>query len=504
MILRHFALNHSREKSKIFYGEILVKTEDYIMNRTTGHSAAMRIQALLDPNSFVELGAGIHARSTDFHLYKEETPGDGVITGYGLINEQLVYIYSQDSSVLGGAIGEMHSRKITNLYDMALKMGAPIIGILDCSGLRLQESTDAMNGLGAIYQKQAAASGIIPQLMLVMGNCGGGLSVIPALADFTFVEQENGKLFLQSPDSILSNTKEHCDTTSSNWKSVHTQNIDFCGTEEDIYIEVRRFLSILPANNRFSIVQDICNDDPNRLCEDIKNAASDTAILLSMIADQYEFIETKKETAMDMATGFLRLNGMTIGCVANRQSVSDKNFTCASVLTADGAKKAADFIRFCDAFRIPVLTISNITGFEQSFETESHAADAFAALTSAYAGSTIPKVTLIVEQAMGSAGVMMGSRSLGTDLVYAWENATIGPMDANQAARILYEGESMATIRQEAAKYNDLQNSTAAAASRGYIDGIIKPQDTRKYLISAFDMLATKLETGYAKKHLSI
>jgi acetyl-CoA carboxylase carboxyltransferase component len=469
------------------------------MNQTSNNSAFARIRSLLDPNSFVELGAGISARSTDFQLYKEETPGDGVITGYGLVNGMLVYLYSQDASVLGGAIGEMHSRKITDLYDMALKMGAPVIGILDCAGLRLQESSDAMYGLGSIYQKQALASGTILQLTLVMGNCGGGLSIIPALSDFTFVEKETGSLFLQSPDSIPANTKETCNTSSAEWKSEHSQSIDFCGSEEDIYIEVRRFLSILPANNRFSIFQDECRDDLNRLCDGLDQMTDDASALLSTLADNHEFIETKKETAKDIVTGFLRLNGMTIGCVANQKS-EETGF----VLTANGAKKAADFIQFCDAFKIPLLILSNIEGFERSFHAEIHTPAACAAFTSAYASATIPKVTVILEKAMGSAGIVMGSKSLGSDLVYAWENAMIGPMAGTQAAKILYEGESSAVIHQKAGEYDRIQSSAVSAAAHGYIDMILQPQDTRKYLISAFEMLATKQEVRAFKNHLSV
>lgn len=474
------------------------------MKNSSSNSALTRVHSLLDANSFVEIGAGITARSTDFHLYEEETPADGVLTGYGLINDTLVYIYSQDASVFGGAIGEMHSRKITNLYNMALKMGAPIIGVIDCSGLRLQESTDALNGLGTIFQKQAFASGVIPQITLVMGDCGGGVSIISALSDFTFVEEQKGHLFLQSPNTIPANVKETCDTTSAAWKSKYTQSIDFCGTEDEIYAEVRRFIGILPANNRFSIMQEPCADDLNRICEGIENASSDAALVLSLIADNYDFIETKKETAREMVTGFLKLNGMTIGCVANRQNVTDSDEIFPAVLTADGANKAASFIKFCDAFHVPVLTLSNVTGFECSFESEIHTPAACAALTSAYASATVPKVTLITEHAMGSAGTIMGGKALGIDLVYAFDHAMIGSMDGTHAVKILHEGESASFIRQKALEYDHLYNSAASAASHGYVDMIIRPQDTRKYLISAFEMLATKQESIKYKKHLSI
>lgn len=474
------------------------------MNKSVNNSALTRIQSLLDAGSFVEIGAVVRARSTNFHLYKEKTPADGVITGYGLINGRLVYVYSQDPSVLGGSIGEMHSRKITQLYDMALKMGAPVIGILDCSGIRLQESTDALQGLGLIYQKQALASGIIPQFTIVMGNCGGGVSILPALSDFTFVENQKGNLFLQSPNTIPQNSREKCDTSNADWKASHSQNIDICGTTEEIYAEIQRLIDILPSNNRFSVIQEPCTDDLNRLCEGINNVAGDTTTILSMLGDNYEYIETKKFIAKEMSTGFIRLNGMTIGCIANRQNATDNKETYPDVLTAGGMKKAASFVKFCDAFHIPVLTLCNISGFDSSFNAEIEFPAACAALISAYSYATVPKVTVVLEKAMGSAGTVMSSKSLGTDLVYAWKNAKIGAMDGIQAAKILYEGESATTIREKAKEYDALQNEADSAASHGYIDALIDPKDTRKYLISAFEMLATKTEARSYKKHPSV
>lgn len=474
------------------------------MNKSANNSAFTRIQSLLDAGSFVEIGANVNARSTNFHLYKEQTPADGVITGYGLIDGRLVYVYSQDSSVLGGSIGEMHSRKITQLYDMALKMGAPVIGILDCSGIRLQESTDALQGLGSIYQKQALASGVIPQFTIVMGNCGGGVSILPALSDFTFVESKKGNLFLQSPNTIPENSREKCDTSSADWKASHSQNIDICGTTEEIYAEVRRLIGILPSNNRFSVVQEPCVDNLNRLCEGINNVVGDTTTILSMLGDNYEYIETKKFTAKEMSTGFIRLNGMTIGCIANCQNEANTAETYPDVLTADGMKKAASFVKFCDAFHIPVLTLCNISGFESSFEAEIETPAACASLIAAYSYATVPKVTVVLEKAMGSAGTIMGSKSLGTDLVYAWNNAQIGAMDGIHAAKILYEGESAATIREKAKEYDALLNKADSAAAHGYVDALINPEDTRKNLISAFEMLATKTEARSYKKHPSV
>lgn len=472
------------------------------MNNLAKNSALARILSLLDNGSFVELGAAIKARANVSYLNKEKTLADGVIAGYGLANGRLVYIYSQDSSVSGGAIGEMHSKKITQLYDMAMKMGAPIIGIIDCSGLRLLEGHDALHGLGSIYQKQVMASGIIPQFTLIMGNCGGGVSMIPSLSDFTFVEAKKGSLFLQSPDTIPGNSRGKCNTAGADWRSHHTKNVDFCDTEEEIYSKVLKLLEILPSNNRFDIITDECGDELNRLCDGISDVSKDTAQVLSILGDNYHFIEVKEHYAKEITTGFIRLNGICIGCVANRSLSQEEVLT--TTLTSAAMLKAADFIKYCDAFHIPLLTLCNTTGFESSFETEVSFCDSCASMISAYASASIPKVTVVMDYAMGSAGTIMGSKSLGADLLYTWEHAKIGPMDSIQAARILYEGESASVIKEKAKEYDALQNSAIFAASRGYADAIITPEQTRKYLISAFEMLATKQEDKLFKKHTSI
>ena len=227
--------------------------------------AAQRIYNLLDENSFMELGSLVTARSTDFNLSPEQTPSDGVITGYGLIDGNLVYIYSQDASVLNGTIGEMHAKKIAAVYDMAMKMGAPVIGLIDCAGLRLQESVDALDGFGQIYAKQAAASGVIPQIAAIFGTCGGGLSVVPALCDFVFMEKENAKLFVNSPNAIEGNRVEKCDTSSASFQSEETGIIDGIGSEEEIDAKIRELICMLPGNNQSDVYTSVCNDDLNRV-----------------------------------------------------------------------------------------------------------------------------------------------------------------------------------------------------------------------------------------------
>ena len=470
----------------------------------TGNSASRRIAALLDEGSFVEIGGAITARSTDFNLQAKDTPSDGVITGYGVIDGNLVYVYSQDATVLKGAVGEMHAKKIANIYDMAMKMGAPVIGLVDCAGLRLQEATDALEAFGGLYFKQAMASGVIPQITAVFGMCGGGLAVVPGMTDFTFMEEKSAKLFVNSPNALAGNEISRCDTSTAEYQSKTAGLVDGIGTEEEILTQIRSLICMIPANNEDDLSYEECMDDLNRVCADLENAYEDTGIALAEISDNNVFFETKKEYAKEMATGFIRLNGMTIGAVANRSKVYDAEGNAESfdtVLTVDGCKKATDFINFCDAFSIPVLTLTNVTGFEATKESEKDMAKSVAKLTYAFANATVPKVNVIIGQAYGSAYVTMNSKSLGADMVYAWPNAEIGMMDSALAAKIMYADADAETLKEKAAAYKELQSSPMSAARRGYVDAIIEPADTRKYLIGAFEMLFTKREDRPSKKH---
>lgn len=470
----------------------------------TGNSASRRIAALLDEGSFVEIGGAVTARSTDFNLQAKDTPSDGVITGYGVIDGNLVYVYSQDATVLKGAVGEMHAKKIANIYDMAMKMGAPVIGLVDCAGLRLQEATDALEAFGGLYFKQAMASGVIPQITAVFGMCGGGLAVVPGMTDFTFMEEKSAKLFVNSPNALAGNEISRCDTSTAEYQSKTAGLVDGIGTEEEILTQIRSLICMIPANNEDDLSYEECMDDLNRVCADLENAYEDTGIALAEISDNNVFFETKKEYAKEMATGFIRLNGMTIGAVANRSKVYDAEGNAESfdtVLTVDGCKKATDFINFCDAFSIPVLTLTNVTGFEATKESEKDMAKSVAKLTYAFANATVPKVNVIVGQAYGSAYVTMNSKSLGADMVYAWPNAEIGMMDSALAAKIMYADADAETLKEKATAYKELQSSPMSAARRGYVDAIIEPADTRKYLIGAFEMLFTKREDRPSKKH---
>ena len=474
------------------------------MGNKTENAAGRRIAAMLDAGSFVEIGETVTARNTDFNMQEKETPADGVITGYGVIDGNLVYVYSQDVSVLNGAIGEMHAKKIARIYDMAMKMGAPVIGLIDCAGLRLQEATDALEAFGGLYLKQSMASGVIPQITAIFGMCGGGLSLIPALTDFTFME-EKGRLFVNSPNAIAGNRIEKCDTASAAFQSKEVGLVDGVKTEDEILEDIRTLICMLPCNNEEDASYDECNDDLNRVCEGIEDAFEDAAIALSQISDDQIFFETKKDFAQDMVTGFIRLNGMTVGTVANRSVVYNEEGEIAAQfdgsLSADGANKAAEFVGFCDAFNIPVLSLTNVSGFAASEYDEKHLAKAAAKLTYAFANATVPKVNVVTGKAFGSAYVAMNSKSTGADMVYAWETSEIGMMDAALAAKIMYADADADVIKVKATEYKELQSSPYAAARRGYVDTIIAPADTRNYVIGAFEMLFTKREDRPMKKH---
>ena len=452
---------------------------------TNNPSLAMqRITKFVDENSFMEIGSLVTARSTDFNLAGAKAPSDGVITGHGLVNGSLVFVYSQDASVLNGTIGEMHAKKIANVYDMAMKMGAPVIGFIDCGGIRLQESVDALESFGQIYSKQVAACGLVPQICGIFGNCGGGLSVVPALCDFAFIENK-GKMFINSPDAVAGNRVEKCDTACAAFQAEENGCIDMVGSEDEIIASMRELISMLPLNCESDVYTDDCEDDLNRVCQNL--SAAEPRYTLSEISDSNVFFETKAGYAKDMVTGFIKLNGMTVGAVANAAKENGE-----AVLTAKGCEKAAEFVNFCDAFGIPVLTLTNVNGFCNCQCAEKKLAKALATYTYALSSATCAKVNLITGQAFGSAYAIMNSKSLGADLVYAWSDAKVGMMESSMAAKIMYPDADAEELKVKAAEYDSLQSNIMSAAARGYVDLVMDSADTRKYLVAAFEMLYTK------------
>ena len=451
---------------------------------SSSSKASERILSLLDENSFVEVGALVTARATSFNLTPDQTPSDGVVTGYGTIDGNLVFVYSQDSSVLGGSIGEMHAKKIADLYDLAVRTGAPVIGLLDSTGLRLQEGTDALNAFGTIYAKQAKASGVIPQITGVFGTCGGGLALVAGMSDFTFIA-EDAKLFVNSPNAIDGNKNK--DTAASSFKA-ESGAADAVASEEEVLGKIRTLVSLLPSNNEDEAVAE-CTDDLNRACSAIAANAEDASAAVRDLADNYEFFETKADFAKDMITGFIRLNGSTVGIVANAQTK----------LSTNGCRKAARFVNFCDAFEIPVVTYTNVDGFASTEDEEKTVARAAAQLAGAFAAATVPKVNVVVK-AVGSAYAVMNAKALGADITIALPGTMIGIMEGRFAAQILgKDGDDKAAL---AKKYDELQNSSASAAARGYVDQISEAADVRKYVIGALEMLYTKREdSAFIKKH---
>ncbi|MCM1494298.1 MAG: methylmalonyl-CoA carboxyltransferase [Bacteroides sp.] len=471
------------------------------MSNNSQLSARQRIASLLDDSSFVEVGAYVTARSTDFNLADKETPSDGVITGYGVIDGNLVFVYSQDAAVLNGSIGEMHAGKIAKMYDMAVKMGAPVIGLIDCAGLRMQEAVDALNGFGTIYAKQAMASGVIPQITAVFGSCGGGAAIIPGLSDFAYMTREDAKLFVNAPNVLDGNHVSKLDTASAEYQSVNSGNIDgVFDTDAEVLGQIRQLVTILPANNETDLSYSDCTDDLNRAVA-VEGYVKDAKSLLITISDNNLFVETKQDYAKDMVTGFIRFNGATVGCVANQGTEGGE------VLSTRGAYKAAEFVSFCDAFEIPVLTVTNVKGYKATVEEEAGIAKAVAAMTAAFASASVPKVNLITGEAFGSAYTAMNSKAIGADIEYAWQNAKLGVMDPETAVNIMYAEEIAASEDKKAMladkkrSFAEQQASAMAAARRGIVDDIIVPDATRKRLIAAFEMLYTKCEDKPAKKH---
>ena len=434
------------------------------------NQAQARINALLDENSFVELQSLVTSRNTDFNLDAKKEPSDGVIIGHGLVDGTLVFVFSQNADVLGGTIGEMHAKKILSLYDMALKVGAPVIGFIDCGGVRLQESFDALEALGSVIERAADVKGVIPQLMCVAGNCGGGLSVLPALADFTFMV-DGASYYINSPDTITGNDT---DTSSAKFQFNEAGTVDVCGTLSEVVSSMRQIISMIPND----IVE--ASDDLNRASEGLDSKLTDAAAVATELADNRQFIELKAGFAKEMVTGLMKLDGVTIGVVGNREVEGE------AFLSAAGCEKAADFVDLCDMYEIPVLSITNVSAFKSCKCQEKRLPRALSQMTQRFVDASVPKLNLITKQAYGTPYVLMNSKALGADLVYAFESTSVGAMEASKAAKILADnGTDAASIEKS---YSELQDSALTAAAHGHIDRIVSYADARKYIIAGFEM----------------
>ena len=477
------------------------------MSNSTKLSARDRIATLLDDNSFVEIGSLVTKRNTDFNLQTKEAPSDGVITGYGVINGAPVYVYSQDASVLAGTIGEMHAKKIANVYDLAMKCGTPVIGLIDCAGLRLEEATDALEGLGEIMSRQALASGLIPQIAAVFGKCGGGLGISANMNDFVFAT-EDAKLFVNTPNAIKGNNEGKCDSTSAAFKA-ECGEIAYVGKDDvDVLNAVRELVSLIPSCNEDEAFAAESTDDLNRETPELASLLADGAKAAAALGDDNAFFEIKKDFGKSMVTGFIKLDGATVGVVANRTAVLGDDGKASEkfdpLLTVNGMRKAFTFVNFCDSFNIPVLTLTNAEGFcNCCLDGEKRMATAAAKLTAAFANATVPKVNLIVDKAIGSAYTVMNSKALGADMVFALEGTQVGPMKPELAAQIV-AADGDKTAKADAEAMIKAQISVEAAARRGYVDNIITADSARKNLVYAFEMLYLKEEGRPDKKHGTI
>jgi acetyl-CoA carboxylase carboxyltransferase component len=478
------------------------------MNSTTRSAAGARIASLLEPGSFVEIGAAVTARSTDFNLSEKKKPSDGVITGYGMIRENLVYVFSQDSSVLNGTLGEMHAKKIERILEMAQKMGAPVVGMLDSAGMRLEEATDALNAFGQIYKAMSNLSGVVPIITMICGTCGGGMSLIPGMSDFTYMVDGKSELFLNPPNALAGNHASKCDTASATYASEKTGTVEKVASEEEAIDRIRKLLTILPQNNMDPAYDALTEDDPNRMIADAAQCVTDPALLLPRLSDDAAYLEIRPEFGADTVTAFISLGGTTIGAIGNRAIRFQEDGTAGEsfdgCMSSKGARKAAEFVRFCDAFSLPIVTLTNVEGFSASRYEEAHNTMAIASLVAAFTTATVPKINVITGKAFGTAGLVMNSRFIGADLVYAWNSAKIGMMDAKQAAKLMFDTTDAAVLREKAKEYDALQNSVESAAARGYVDTVIEPEQTRQYLIGAIMMLYTKREFRPDKKHGTI
>ena len=439
------------------------------MDNQSTSSALTRIQSLLDEFSFVEVGRLVEARSTDFNMAEKKAPSDGVVTGYGTIDGNLVYVYAQDAAVLGGSIGEMHARKIASIYSMAMKNQAPVIALLDCTCVRLEEANDALFGLGRIYKKQTLASGQIPQITAIFGNCGGGLTVLAGLSDYVLMA-EGEKAYVNAPDAVLGNKD---DAIAQAAKREEYGLVDFDGTEDEVFAQIRKVVSVLPGNCEDGGVLDECTDDLNRAVTGFDTLSADEAV--QQLADNGVFIETKKGYSHDVVTGFAQIGGETVAIVANKEKA----------LTWKGAEKAAKLVTFANAYDLPVITVADVTSYKNTECTESHMPTSAAKLAYAYANADVPMIT-VVKNALGTAGLSFGAKALGADVVYAFNNSKIGVMDAAQAAKVVADGDA------EAEKKFASENTALAAAKRGYVDEIIAPEETRQRIAAALQMLGYK------------
>jgi acetyl-CoA carboxylase carboxyltransferase component len=446
----------------------------------------------------------------------KRAPSDGVVTGYGTVDGRLVYAYAQDFTVLGGSLGEYHAEKIDKVQNMALKMGAPIVGLNDSGGARIQEGVTALSGFGKIFYNNTISSGVIPQISVIMGPCAGGAVYSPAITDFIFMVDKSSQMFITGPQVIKTVTGE--DISSEELGGAMTHNAIsgvahfMGGNDSETLLAVRELLGYLPSNNLETAPVRAVNDDPNRLIPEFNdiipenpNKAYDMYEIITKLADDGKLYDVAPHYAKNIVTCFIRLNGATIGVVANQPKFA------AGCLDIDASDKAARFIRRCDAFNIPLLTITDVPGFLPGVQQETGGIIRHGAkMLYAYCEATVPKVTVILRKAYGGAYIAMCNKELGADIVMAWPTAQIAVMGADGAANIVFKDDikaaedPIAKRQEKIAEYEAQFNNPYRAAELGYVEDIIEPAMTRPRVISAFDMLESKRQSLPAKKHGNI
>jgi methylmalonyl-CoA decarboxylase alpha subunit len=497
-------LKKKQEKVKLGGGEKRIEKQ-HASGKLT---ARERIEKLLDPNTFVEFDQFVKHRCNNFGMEEQESPGEGVVTGHGTVNGRLVFVFAQDFTVVGGSLGEMHAAKIVKVQEMALKMGAPIIGINDSGGARIQEGVDALAGYGDIFFNNTMASGVIPQISVIMGPCAGGAVYSPALTDFVFMVDRTSQMFITGPQVIKTVTGEEVSAEILGGAMTHNAVSGvahfIAANDENCLEQVRYLLSFLPSNNLDPLPKYETTDVPNRMDEALNTAiADDPSIpydmknIIKMIVDNGEFYEVQPFFAQNIITCFARMDGRTVGIIASQPKVMAG---CMEINTSD---KSARFIRFCDAFNIPLVTLVDVPGFLPGTSQEyggiiRHGAK----VLYAYSEATVPKVTVITRKSYGGAYIGMCSRHLGADMVFAWPTAEIAVMGPAGAANIIFRGD--AEVAEKTQKYVEDFATPYKAAERGFVDCIIEPKETRIRIIEALKMLETKTETRPAKKHGNI
>jgi propionyl-CoA carboxylase beta chain len=475
-------------------------------------TARERIDLLLDNGSFEEFDMFVQHRCDDFGMEKSKIPGDGVVTGWGTVNGRTVFVFAKDFTVFGGSLSETHANKINKIQDMALKMRAPIIGLFDAGGARIQEGVAALGGYGEVFKRNVMASGVIPQISVILGPCAGGDVYSPAMTDFIFMVRDRSYMFVTGPDVVKTVTNETVTAEELGGAKIHTAKSSVAdgafADDVEALLQVRRLIDFLPACNTSGVPVWPSFDTPERvelsldtLVPDNPNKPYDVKELIGKIVDEGDFFEIQESFAKNIVTGFARMEGKSVGIVANQPMV------LAGVLDSDASRKAARFVRFCDAFEIPIVTLVDVPGFLPGTAQEyggliKHGAK----LMFAYSEATVPLVTVIVRKAFGGAYDVMASKHIGADVNYAWPTAQVAVMGAKGAVEIIFRADmnDPEKIAARTKEYEQRFLSPFVAAERGYIDEVIMPHATRRRVARALAMLATKKAERPWRKHDNI